>query len=447
MDPAANKEVQDAKVREQQAVQRLYSESRRLGLLADPVVRSLLMSLLREFDGEYFRILMERVQDAQQADFISPDALQRYLPTEEEAGGETTLGTVVGTGYPYAIDPSDQAARHILVLGAAGYGKSYMIRKIMKALILSGTVCFAFSKKRDARSIASLYPDKVVHFRLTDQDFHYNPKEPSPGISLLQTNTNLCETFAQAEALLVGSGNYILSRLTELDEILGTTQDISRQASLFELREYIKRQRHPIASRESRFQESILNRLDGTLDSVGRMFACSHGLPIEEVLNDGQSVILEVDGVKEEIALFLTTSIMLRLFTWMLHSPRAKPRCLASFFDDSHELWNVNAERRTDESLPIMGLMASRFRVAGLIVASTQTPRLTSTLLRQNCATKVIFRQNDYEEALAAARSVGLDEKEAGELMRLKIGEAVCFKASYPYPVRVQISPDPEVDE
>jgi hypothetical protein len=427
-----------------EAVNKLYVEARKLGLLCRPDVQMYCSSLVRQFDPHYFRILYEIVERAKRAELLCPKPLQKYLPTEEEARGEITLGKVVGNEYSYGVNTSE---RHFLVLGSTGYGKSTFCRKIQKHLILNGQPCFIFSKKKDNRSIASHFHDKVVLFRVADNHFKFNPKQGGPGVSLLGSNTDFCETFCQAEALLLGSGNYILNALTELDVILKTDQNIARQASIFEIRDYIARKSHIAVSRDARFRESILNRLDGLISSLGPAFECSQGFPIEQALNDGMSIVLEVDGVKEEIALLVTTSIMLRLFSWMLHSTASKPESLNIFLDDSQEIWNVNMERRSDEGLPIMGVMASRFRVAGLIVATTQTPRLTSTMLRQNCGTKVIFNQGDHDEALSAARSIGLPDSEACEIQRLGKGEAVCFKPSYPYPVKVKIERDPELVE
>ncbi len=422
----------------------LYTEARRLGLLADPHIRALVTSLLREPDADYERILHERVGRARLADLLCPHPLEAFTPTREEAAGEVPIGHVIGTGFVYGINTSE---RHHILLGATGSGKSWLSRKIAKHQIARGERCIIFSKKRDARSIASLFANRAVLFRLTDRDFHYNPKEGGPGITLLQANTDFCEILCQSESLLLGSSNYILAALAELDELLGTNQDPSRQASLFEIREHIARKKHNAVSREARFRESILNRLDGLLASLGPVFACSQGFPIEQALNDGWSLIIEVDGVKEEIALLLTTSLTLRLFTWMLHSAAPRPNSLTILLDDSQEVFSANHERRPEEGLPVMGLMAARFRVAGLLVASTQVPQLTSTMLRQNCSTKVIFTQNDLPEALTAAGMIGLPERDAGELLRLKPGEAVCFKPTYPYPVKVRVAPDPDIKE
>lgn len=426
------------------AVDRLYEQARQLDLFDDELVCSLFLRLQDEYDPDYFRILKERVERERRAYFLHPTPLLRRRPTRGEADGEIIIGRVVANGYPYGISTKE---RHWMALGSSGFGKSTFTRKAMKALVQQGRRCVVFSKKRDARSLATRFPDKVVLFRLVDRDFHYNPKQGAPGVSLLQSNTDFCEVFCHAEALLLGSGNYILSVLSELDLLLSTDKDITRQASIFEIRDYIARKRHNAVSRDARFQESTLNRLDGLISSLGPVFACSQGFPIEQALNDGRSIILEVDGVREEIALLITTSITLRLFSWMLHSNAEKPNDLYIFLDDSQEIFNVNMERRSDEGLPIIGIMAARFRVAGLIIATTQTPRLTSTMLRQNCATKIIFNQNDYEEALSAARAVALPDSEAAELMRLKVGECVCFKPSYPYPVKVQIDYDPALEE
>ncbi len=426
-----------------EASSRLYDEARKLGLLADDEIQALFSLLLRDFDQDYFRIVKERVEKAKRAYFLSPRPMQRYLPTKAEARGEIVLGTTIGQGYEYGISPNE---RHHLLLGSTGYGKSYITRTILKAQLQAGKHCVIFSKKRDARSLATRFPDRVVLFRLADRDFKYNPKQGSPGISLIQANTDMCESFCQAMALLLGSSSYIQTALAELDAKLGTDKDRSRQASFFELHEWITRKR-PRGSREAQFQDSTLNRLEGLLSALGPVFACSQGFPIEQALNDGYSLIFEIDGIKEEAALFLTTSITLRLFTWMLHSDTTKPEGLTVSLDDAAELFNVNMERQWMEGLPIMSLMAARFRVAGLIIASIQTPRLTSTMLRQNCATKIMVNHDDYEEALSSSRSIGLPDAHAGELTRLRVGEAICFKPSYPYPVKVAVTVDPEIEE
>ena len=429
---------------QRQAVDNLYNEARRLGMLYDPIVQLYFQCLLREFDRDIYNILKEMAEKKHRADFLYPDQFQKYLPTKGEAKGEITIGTVIGNGYSYGFNTRD---RHWIILGSTGYGKSYLSRKTIKAFVKTGRRCVIFSKKKDARSIASLFADRVVLFRLAAKNFQYNPKQGGPGISLMQATTDFVNAFTQSYALLVGSESYLLMALTELDIILGTDKDISRQASLFEIQEYINRMKHNAVSRDARYQESSLNRLNALLCTLGPVFACSQGFPIEQALNDGYSIILEVDGIAEAAALFITVSITLRLFTWMLHSNSPKPDALHIFLDDSQEIWNVNLEKRDETGLPLMGLMASRFRTAGLIVASTQVPSLTSAMLRQNCSIKIVLRQNDYEEALKTARFVGLPDNVAVELTRLQVGEAICFKPDYPYPVKVRIDPDPDIEE
>lgn len=427
-----------------EAVLRLYDEARKLGLLADDVVRRLFLSLLRAPDKDLYGLVKEKVEQAQRAHFLCPRPFQAWLPMRAESRGEIPLGLVMGSGHEYGISPGD---RHVLLLGATGRGKSYAVRKVMKALILSGWRLFVFSKKQDARSIATLFSDRVGLFRLSNHLFRYNPLQPSPGVGLAHTQTLFAEAFCQSQGLLTGSAAHIQSRLSELFHLFGTEKDVARVPCLYDLRDRVRDEKLSGYSRDARFQESILNRLDGIMSGIGPVLACSHGLPIERMLSDGISIILEVDGVKDETACYITTDITLRLFAWLLNLPAEERPRVAIFLDDAQELFDKNRERQTDAGLPIMGLMAARFRAAGLMVASTQTPQLTSTLLRQNCATKIILGQNDYEEALVAARMVGMPDDLAGELLRLKTGEAVCFKPAHPYPVKVLISPDNHVEE
>ena len=427
-----------------QLVEELYQEARKLGLLADDYVRHLFVSILRQFDLDLFLNVRERVERARQLSVLCQKPLEAVQPMRNEAWGPIRIGSVVGSGYEYGMDAAD---RHWLCLGASGFGKSYFTRKVLKHLIQSGGACVVFSKKRDARSIATLFPKKVVLLRLAELNFSMNVLEGPPGVARVQHLSTFSECFCQSQALLLGSGNYLYSSQVELDELLGMESDPGRQASLFELREYIGRKKHNAISRDARFQESILNRLDGILAALGPVLACSRGFPLEQALCDGLSVIIEVDGIREDAALLVTTSIITRLFTWSMNTTGGKPKDIFVSLDDAQELFNINAERRLDESLPIIGMMVARFRTAGMLMASTQTPNLTSTMLRQNSATKVILNMNDWDQAVTAARLVGLAEKDAVELTRLGKGEAVCMKPGFPYPVKVRIAPDQDIEE
>lgn len=422
----------------------LYAEARRFGMLHDSNIRLLFMSLMREFDNDIFMIVKERVERVKELELLHARPLNRFLPTRNEAAGEIVLGKVIGSNDAFGINSSE---RHFGILGSTGAGKSYCVRKIMKQLILDGASLLVISKKADARSIATLFPTRVFLFRAVDGDFKMNFKSPSPGMSIEQANTVFVMAFCEAFGLLQGSEAYLSTSLAELDELLDTHKNTLRQASLFEIYEWISRKRHSPMSRDARFQESILNRTVGLLMTNGPLFACAQGFPIEQALVDGKNIILEVDGLREEVALFITTAIIFRLFNYMLYSNAPKPKKLVIFLDDSQELFNINNERNYAVGLPIIGVMTARFRAAGLLVASTQVPSLTSAMLRQNCGTKVVFSSNNFEEALTCARMIGLPDNEAGELLRLKRGEAVIMKQSYPYPVKVKIDADADVEE
>ena len=373
----------------EQALRKLYDEARRLGVLSQRAELRMFESLLREFDSDLFVVLRERVERAQRLDFLCPRPLDKHLPLPDEAAGEIRIGTVVGGGE-YGISSSE---RHIGVFGTTGAGKSVLNRMLMKHFIRSGRPCVIFSKKRgDAHSIASLFPDRVVVFRLADKDFRYNPLEGGPGITLTQAHSDFTESFCQAMRLMEASSEYTLWCISQLIERLGTHDHPERLPGILELYRLVAGMKHLPTGREAQYHQAVHTRLRGMLSFLGEVFYCSKGFPIEQALLDGWSIVLETDGIKEEIALFVTINITLRLFSWMLNPDALKPVggiCL--FLDDSQEIFNINLERRREESLPLMPMMAARFRQAGILIASVQVPSLTSLLLRQNLGTTIIL--------------------------------------------------------
>ena len=417
---------------------RIVDAAEQAGLLKNEMIKKGLKSLYFLPDSEHSRVFLENFQRIITECKLAGVELRKYLPSKQEADGILQIGQVAQTKETYGFNLEE--ATHFFSCGQSGTGKTSLAYIILLKLIELELPSFVFSFKREFRGIKRLYPDRVDIFRW--EEFQWNPLNHPPNISLQRWLTIWADCFCQSLWLLSGSKSFLISQLSKLFELYDIEKENAKCCpTLYDLFDHISSIKIPKISREARFLESIHNRLEGLISGM-QSFNISKGLQLNHFIDDNRTLILELDQCSPEHQVYMVTAMMSWVFLYQLgnlNSNQAKKR-VSIILDECQRIYDVNSEKRWQDSLPEMSILTEQFRVAGNIFAFTQSRTMVSQAIKQNSMMQVAFRQADGREIEDVARTLRLNKDEAQLLGSLEIGEAIAVKGTYPLPVKIKVA-------
>ena len=339
-------------------------------------------------------------------------------------------------------------AKHILICGGPGYGKSTLARNIFCGLLLSDIPCTVIElAKREWRSLKRLSNCSDVMLRdaiaavkvCTMGNSELNSFKNNPFEAVLRTSIdtrigNLRQCF-----------NGAISMTPPLPEIIGLA--IERMLYDFEGRD-VSPTMHDLygyviklvdkkgysSELDTNIKGAVRSRFDGlTTGNAGRIFQCERSVPAPSDFL-GESRIIEADALAGE-ELRLQLLFLLARFWECVKSipPSSRPIEHVIFIEEAHVCLGVNSNGRPDEDAPdpmsyvteiVCRILAEfRARKVGVIICD-QSPHNLSPLVLKNTGTKIPFRLQDAEDAKIMGNAMLLDELHIEELGRLGVGEA-----------------------
>lgn len=174
---------------------------------------------------------------------------------------------------------AEEFNEHLLLVGRTGAGKTTFFYNLMDLCVGEQVPYMVFDFKSDYRHLARHRDLLVVNWR----DLKINPLQPPPGVQVGKWAEVLADTISHSLGFLQGSESYLLNKLNSLYSMYDT--DRGEYPSLFELRELVKADPVPMASPRFNYKERMVNRLTMATGFSGRVFDCSTGQPIEDLLD------------------------------------------------------------------------------------------------------------------------------------------------------------------
>lgn len=239
-------------------------------------------------------------------------------PERRKPSGKTIELGVMEDGTPWRI-PLDLLAKHSLLLGASGSGKSVTLRAIIGSILERSDDpraprVLAFDFKKALRRLRARFDNLlVIPWRLLKLNFYV----PPAGVSKNDWNQREIDRFVQIFDLREPS-RAMLARLNrELYEDL-RTEETGVYPCLMDLHGLMARkiESEDTPRSDKGKLETLQNRVEGVLDRAGSVFACAQGFPISEILK--RNVLIELDGLGTDLQSYIATGIMEQAFRYYL---------------------------------------------------------------------------------------------------------------------------------
>ena len=395
----------------------------------------------------------EILRDA--AEYLSNLALEQALEPDwfgppvdpEQAKGEIEIGIVRNSDCTFGLRLRE-LPMHTLVVGQSGMGKTTLISKILRQLIIfartnqDGARIIVFDIKRDYVGLAGEHAD-VWLFKLPGPDFRWNPLEPPFG-DCARWAAILASVFANAVGFFQGMGteNFIYKCLLELYQKYDVARGI--YPCLLDLLDYLRwmkfSKKVEPRSEEYNWFIRFLNRAESLCCVFGETINCSRGYPLAKLLEN--HVIFDMAELKQDAQSFFTETFLTQVVWYRIENEqRGGVLRTVGVFDEGKRLMPKYREESQQSISNMSNIIAlSREFGIGLIVAECD-PALLANSIKSNCYVRFCFNQTTGRDVADSAQALGLtDAEQVEEIQRLEVGEAIVRlsgRIKRPFVVRV----------
>lgn len=316
-----------------------------------------------------------------------------------EASGPYLLGRVYA---PHGRQPipfglfEREINENVLVCGRAGAGKTVILMLLLHNLLRHSKPFLCIDFKRDYRSLLGKCRRLLV---FNWKNFRFNPLAPPPGVDSAYWLNIVADVFFQtffSEVPLAAKtafidllnclymqwadkyGEGIYPSLQDVDDVIGSD---GAQSGAF-----------PGNYRER--LRTCQSRIRPLLAMIGPMLDCSEGFAIEELLQ--QPVVIELDGLTDEVQAFLSTILFFWIFAYRLN---AAQRGVFRHVLVCDEAKLVFSKERASGSSPISRFVSTAREFGQGILVGEQMPSTLGHAILANVHVTICL-------SLAAARDI-----------------------------------------
>lgn len=310
--------------------------------------------------------------------------------------------------------------QHCLVTGATGEGKTTMFRNVMSQLTAP---FWAFDRKQDYRHMITELDQLLV---LPWNQLKFNPLKPPENVDPNKWAQIFTEIFGHSTALLSGSKNYILTTVFDLYTDYELFYECSPPyPSLFELFVKMDEDKINFTRKTSNYRDTGLNRLKPFKMAAGKVFDCSQGYKIRDLMQ--RCVVFELEGLNRDLQRFLQEILFAYVYEYQLaNTERGNGLELVIFVDEAKQLFSVYLEKQDASGIPEIDDLTARAREMGLglIVADQEASKLTESI-KANTGIKVLLRVGDSTQLDIISDSINLNELQRDFAYTLGTGQAL----------------------
>jgi hypothetical protein len=310
------------------------------------------------------------------------------------------------------VYPVDALAQNALIVGAPGTGKTSVERAIAAQVMRHGRSVWAIDReKRDFRGLIAGNPDFIV---FDETSFVFNPLQSHAPIRRQHQAEAFISIFCKENAVL-DLGESLLRTV-----VFSLLQE-KANPTFFDVRNAVANLPGHHSSAVGRSRDSLTAKMDAYLIANEQLYGASEGFPIAELAE--RSFVLEVKGLSESHARFLTNMLLYTLYLWRLaRNERGNVLRTLVIIDEAKWLAPPGYNHHTGFS-PIAHLLSQgRETGIGLLIAD-QTAHLDAAVFA-NTRLKLCFRLGDGVDIERVRKSMGLSEEQAAFISRLGTGEA-----------------------
>ncbi len=315
----------------------------------------------------------------------------------------------------------EQLTQGMLIVGRSGAGKTTLLYGLFRQFITNKVPVLAIDFKKDYRHLIQAHPDIIV---IPWEYLRFNPLKPPEGVSPIRWLQDLAEVFSHSNALLSGSKNYFMIQLHKLYETYEIFEGKTNYPSLFEFQELLGDSKYSLASKDARYMETVRNRIDVLILALDKVLDCGDGFPLSALLE--KNVVIEMEGLAEDIQNFLIETILVWIYNYRLASGQRGELRHCIIFDEAKRVFDRNKELNPAAGIPIIDIITDRAREFGeaLIVADQEPGKLTDSI-KANTYTKIMLSLGSGKDISEMSRCMGLNKDQMNCSYALGVGQGV----------------------
>ena len=365
----------------------------------------------------------------------------RPMPIPGEVDGPIRLAiSALGheSGGFFGLYP-EELMRGCVIMGYRGTGKTNILYLIIDRANRCGIPCIVFEIKEDCKHLIRRLPSTIVLDCRGDNALKFNPIVPPPGVSLVNRIVTVAEITAQSHSYFDGTANYFIDHANKCCKEFGSfdeNTEIKNYPDLRYIYNSIKSKRELSLSRDARYRESALNRLESILFTGGDMFNCNTGHQLEKII-ERHNVVFRLTSLGEKGRIYLISLILSYLFQFRIANPDKRHLPVLVIIDEGNEVFNKWLEERIG-SLMISSLarQAREFNL-GIVVTCQEIGALCDSA--KNVYTQILMRLPEGRNLRYASESMGLTREQLEFNYQLQTGQAIIRlggRYDKPFPVK-----------
>lgn len=402
--------------------------------------------------------------DAEQDPLIAGSEAKPWIELGSAIEGDATRRDVSEsrTGPTIRI-PAISLARHLLVAGITGSGKSTTVERILVDLNRNGIPFLVVEPvKQEYRNLVKWIPDLRV-FSVGEGGparFWLNPLEVPEGV-VVQSHLDRVAAAFEGFFYMGGALPQVFKELFyntyrnlgwELSLRAGPMTANLQIPTLTQLYWEVGRLPQRYEPKEwANFTGALRTRIGDLMrGSNGRTFNCVTSIPMQSLLE--RPVVLELRRMTsdDERALF-TTLLLGRLYSFLeTHPPGSSRLKHVTVLEEAHRFLSLSGAQSRGEfrvnprrgALEMFGNLIAEARAYGEgITIVDQLPTALSPEVIKGTATKILHQTVATDDQAALGSAASLSEEEFSSLGRLRAGQCVLSSEALRRPLFLQVTP------
>lgn len=387
---------------------------------------------LRRFPGQ--REFMKRML-AHRCETLGLDPRDAFHPhpSLESLGTDGLMVGKVLSGAASFFYGLEELPTGVLLLGSPKAGKTTAVCHLVDEAQRQGIGVLIPDLRGDYRKLAARLPG--AYFIPSGADL-FNPLEPPSRLELRKWWHVVSARLTWDLGLQLASQAFAIGLFAKLAD---GAEQAGVVPTLLDFYNLLMAHKTKPRSSEEGYWERIVARIRALIEVCGeKIFAVQKGFPIIDALEDGKIVILEMRQDRF-VADFLTSMRLYYLYYKRLHSSDPfNQKTVLVVLDEQRSLIRAQPQ---EAGIPDIELLFSRSRALGLgFLVAEQIPSAVSSAVLTSTRLRLAFNTS-APELWFVAKLLGLNQEQAGELVKLPPGQCIARLAGerIPGPFRMTI--------
>jgi Helicase HerA, central domain len=310
--------------------------------------------------------------------------------------------------------------QNVLVSGRAGAGKTNLLMIFLANLLLQKMPFLILDFKRDYRHLIRRSHNILVFNWKT---FKFNPLLPPPGIDSIYWSQIVSDVFFDAffPTGASASKSAFLEFLNGLYIHFNQRNRNNIYPCMFDLKESMQdclaTQRNTGSADRLR---TCLSRINPMLLVLEEMLDCQEGYSIEDLLH--QNIVLELDGLTQELQTFLVNILFFWIFTYRLNNAQRGRLRHVLVFDEAKMVFS---REKATGAAPISRLVSTAREMGQALLAADQMPSTLGHAIMANVYTLITLSLPARKDLREMAYAMGLNTEQSSYLNNLPVGRGI----------------------